>query len=66
MAAENACGDIIKVLLDRGADIEAKDMFGRTPLIMATEMGHTRIVEVLPGKGADFEWKNSCGQTALS
>ena len=40
-------------LLDRGASIEVKDLSGRTPLVLAAQMGQTTLVELLLGRGAD-------------
>ncbi|WP_419198881.1 ankyrin repeat domain-containing protein [Wolbachia endosymbiont of Rhagoletis cingulata] len=37
----------VKFLLGRGADIEVQDIFGETPLVMATRAGYTNIVEAL-------------------
>lgn len=39
--------EIVKTLLDRGADINAKDNLGRSALIWAIKKGHTKIVILL-------------------
>ncbi|EHK18147.1 uncharacterized protein TRIVIDRAFT_159440 [Trichoderma virens Gv29-8] len=57
---------IVKVLVENGADIEAKDSMGRTPLSQAAENGHEAIVKLLVEKGADIEAKDLFGQTPLS
>ncbi len=36
--------------LDRGADIDAEDIYGKTPLHLAAEKGHTEIVNLLSEK----------------
>ncbi|KAL6791219.1 hypothetical protein GGI42DRAFT_336400, partial [Trichoderma sp. SZMC 28013] len=46
---------IVKLLVEKGADIEAKDGYGKTPLIWAAENGHESIVKLLVEKGADIE-----------
>lgn len=41
--------DILTKLIERGANIEAKDDYYRTPLIVAVQNGHESIVELLVG-----------------
>jgi hypothetical protein len=53
----------IKELLERGADPNAKDDVGWTPLHHAAYRGHTHIVELLIKKGADSSIKNKDGKT---
>lgn len=49
-------------LLAQGADIEAKDSRGNTPLMHAASAGTTAVVELLLSKGAD-EWAaNDAGE----
>ncbi|KAH7000722.1 ankyrin repeat-containing domain protein [Ilyonectria destructans] len=57
---------IVKLLLEKGADVEAKDEYGRTPLSWAAEDGHEDIVKLLFEKGADVEAKDKHGGTPLS
>jgi ankyrin repeat protein len=42
----------VAVLLSKGADLEADDDRGRTPLHYAAEAGHAQIVSLLLSKGA--------------
>jgi ankyrin repeat protein len=53
------------MLLDKGADIEAKDKDGWTPLLYAAVTMHEAIVRMLLDKGADVEAKNEDGRTPL-
>jgi len=52
-------------LLKRGADVDATDDFGRTPLMMASLGGHTQITKLLMEAGADVHATAKYGQTAL-
>lgn len=54
-------------LLNMGAQIEAKDSEGRTPLILAAEYGYGRegFVKLLIDSGADLNAKDSEGMTPL-
>ena len=56
---------IIQLLLDKGADIEAKDGNNQTLLQEASKQWDLRKVELLLQEGADVGSKNSEGRTAL-
>ena len=47
----------MKLLLEKGADLESKDRYGRTPLWWAAATGHEAVVKLLLEKGADHESK---------
>ncbi|KAI1737169.1 ankyrin repeat-containing domain protein [Xylaria scruposa] len=55
LAVENKHEAIMQLLLDKGADIEAKGYYGRTPLLLAIENGHEAVVRQLLNKGADID-----------
>ncbi|KAH8586885.1 hypothetical protein B0O99DRAFT_469781, partial [Bisporella sp. PMI_857] len=55
----------VKLLFEKGADIEAKNDSGQTPLSWAARKGHKAIVELLLEKGADVKVKDKLGQTPL-
>ncbi|KAL7918469.1 ankyrin repeat domain-containing protein [Trichoderma austrokoningii] len=62
------CGNsaIVKLLLEKGGDFEAKESNrGWTPLRSAVLVGHEAIVKLLLDKGADIEAKDNDGWTAL-
>ena len=56
---------ICKLLLDKGADINAKDSEGMTALMYAASSGQTNMVEFFLDKGADINAKDKAGHTAL-
>jgi len=49
------------LLIDKGADVNAKDITGETALMVAAERGHTEIVKLLIGRGADVNARNIVG-----
>ena len=56
--------NICRSLIDKGAQVEAKDSTGRTPLLWAAIEGHNEIVRLLCDHGAyieaqdDGEWRS--------
>ncbi|CAK9292326.1 unnamed protein product [Gordionus sp. m RMFG-2023] len=52
-AADYGQAEIIKFLLNQGADINAKDSYGITPILAAIWEGHIPVVQLLLEKGAD-------------
>lgn len=55
----------VVLLLDKGADVNAKNNYGDTLLMQVATTGHTNTVELLLDKGADINAKDSFGKTAL-
>ena len=64
-AACNGHTTMVDMLLEKGANIEAKDTNGVTPLYWASHEGHTGTAEALLAKGADIEAKGNDGWTPL-
>ena len=64
-AAANGHDDIVKVLLDHSAYVDAGSPNGTTPLMMAARGGHVSTVKLLLDNGADLSVKNQIGMTAL-
>ncbi|RYP87671.1 hypothetical protein DL770_004750 [Monosporascus sp. CRB-9-2] len=56
---------VSKLLLDRGANIEADGKSGWTPLLFAAYYGYETVVELLLDRGADSEAKDETGWTPL-
>ena len=61
-------GDVekVKILLEKGDDIEAKTLYGKTPLMIASCYGNIEVVKLLLEKGADIEAKDYNRITPLS
>ena len=58
--------DIFEILVSHGADIHARDGYGRTVLIWAALHGTEEVVTLLCKMGANSELKDKGGNTALS
>jgi len=56
----------VKLLLEKGAELESKSNNGQTPLSWATERGHEAVVKLLLEKGVELEFKSNNGPTPLS
>lgn len=55
----------INFLANAGANLETRDQEGRTPLILAAQLGFVDGVRVLLTRGADVNGTNSRGESAL-
>ncbi len=64
-AIRNADVSVVRTLLDNGADVNARDAEGNTPLILASFYASPECVEILIEKGADVNTANKAGATAL-
>jgi ankyrin repeat protein len=61
----NGSLEIVKILLDKGADVNTKDNYGSTALMMASRDGRIEVVKLLLSKKADANAKDEDGDTAL-
>ena len=52
-AAQSGYLDVMGFLVQRGSSVDSQDDYGKTPLILASEAGHTKAVKylLLDGKG---------------
>jgi ankyrin repeat protein len=57
--------DVVKFLLDRGADVNSANRNGWTPLMGAASAGNKNLVGLLIDRGADVKAKHAYGWTAL-
>ena len=56
---------IVRLLLEHGANPNAEDNEGWTPLHLASSDGHTTIVRLLLDRGASADMKNNKGRNTL-
>jgi hypothetical protein len=64
-AAEQGGLEIVKMLLARGAEVDARDKWIQTPLHRAAFQGELRVAEVLLKRGADVNAKTSDEKSPL-
>lgn len=65
IATEEPPMDLIKLLVDSGAKVNAKNESGGTPLHLAAFWGHFQIVKYLVKEGAKFDVQNNKGKNAM-
>lgn len=65
IASMNGHCEVVRWLLDRGADIESHDFYG-TALWRAAEAGHRYTVELLLDRGANIESRSICGSESTA
>ena len=74
IASSDGYIEIVRLLLEKGTDVNAKDALGNTALMRAREgtvsdkdvgKGHIEVVKLLLDKGANVNAKNADGLTAL-
>jgi ankyrin repeat protein len=61
----NDRGDVIRGLVDRGADLNTQDSNGASVLHFGACRGHMNIVELLHNHGADVNSQDGKGNSAL-
>lgn len=64
-AGEDADPTVIQALFAAGAEVDARDRFGWTPLHRATHNLNRTVVPTLAAFGADLEARNAEGSTPL-
>jgi serine/threonine-protein phosphatase 6 regulatory ankyrin repeat subunit B len=66
LAAANGKDDVVKALIDKGADVNVAKNYGWSPLMRAAEKGHLTTVQALLGVfGIDMNAQSIFGRTAL-
>jgi cytohesin len=64
-AVRNGHADVIDLLLDHGADLDARDEDGCSPLLRAVKAGRFELAKRLLDRGADVHTFNGLGETPL-
>jgi len=64
-AAYKGDSNMVALLLDRGADIDAKGFHGKTALCCAAQEGRIEVVTLLLNRGADTRIRDKSGCAAL-
>ncbi|MDR1491766.1 MAG: ankyrin repeat domain-containing protein [Planctomycetaceae bacterium] len=64
-AATNPDVNVIKLLVNRGADIHLKNTQGATPLYWAAKNPNLEVVKFLVEQGADIQANDNGGETPL-
>jgi ankyrin repeat protein len=65
MAARRGSVAVAEALLDCGANIEARDSLGDTPLRRSVNCGQAEVARLLVSRGADVHSKGNKGITPL-
>jgi hypothetical protein len=65
IAAIQGNNDAIKKHINAGSDMNIKDKYGSSPLIIAITFGKTEVAKTLIGAGADLKITNNDGSTPL-
>ncbi|XP_063923860.1 putative ankyrin repeat protein RF_0381 [Zophobas morio] len=62
----NCTLQVIDILIKRGAEVNEKDAFGRTPLNQALSLNKDEIVQLLLVSGADVSQCDDCGRLPIT
>ena len=65
IAAEKNHLNVVRYLVEQGADMEMEDRYGMTPLINASFYGHIEVVRYLLEQGGDRDKATEFGMTSL-
>ena len=65
MASSAGHESVARLLLDKGAKVDAASKDGQTPLIVASSAGNESVARLLLDKGAKVDAASKVGQTPL-
>ncbi len=63
--SQNGHSDVVKMLVDKGAEVNEKNLKEVSVLMAASQNGHSDVVRILIDKGAEVNMLNNNGVTAL-
>ena len=66
IAAENGNLEMVRLMLEKGADINIQDEEGWAPLLGATSRGHIEVVRLLIDAGAEVNIQEGRGDTSVN
>ncbi len=52
MASQNGHAEVVKILLENGAQVNLKNKSDRSAFIMASQNGHAEVIQILLQNGA--------------
>jgi hypothetical protein len=64
MAANGGQEEAVRMLVEAGAEVNAKDKHGNSPVMFAAQHGHDNIVRLLLDRGADRSVRGTHGKSA--
>ena len=64
-ATRKGHSEVVKILLQNGADVNAKNLYGTTALMWSARKGYPEVAEILLQSGAEVNDTNNYGSTAL-
>ncbi|XP_064402664.1 uncharacterized protein LOC135348400 isoform X9 [Halichondria panicea] len=65
VASQNRHSDVVKVLIEKGAQVNIQLNDGRSALMIASQYGHSDVVKILIEKGAQVNIQLNDGRSAL-
>lgn len=55
----------VRKLIDKGVDVDARDYFQRTPLLVACQRGYENIVKLIIESGAQIDAKDNYDKNCI-
>jgi len=65
LASEFGRIDVVRLLLDHNADVDARDNDGDTPLLCAAVCGQLKVVQILLDRNVEINARSNDGSTPL-
>ena len=65
LASSSGIPEIVRILVEKGSDVNAQNEIHMTPLHRASHRGHAKSVQLLINHGADVTAQDWCNRTPL-